>query len=250
MVHESYAIAIDTESSQTAADTPQVPCCPHGCRYFAGDGEVVKNNSPGKSWAILNFVRNETIYRKGARAHFAYKVIEGAVRLSRVFGDGRRQIVNFYMPGDMFGFELLDEYSSSAEAAGECIVMRCPLSCVLHSSTSDANINRQRLELLSKSLSDAERHVAMLGHQSARQRVASFFLAFEQHRPVDVDSAFELELPLGRQDIADYLGLTIETTCRALSELKRRQIIEMPRRRQVVVRDPSHLRAIAEGLAA
>lgn len=248
MVHESYATVTDTDISPASPEPSLIPCCAQGCRYFARDGEALHANSPGKSWAILNFIRNETIYRKGAKAHFAYKVIEGAVRLSRVFGDGRRQIVNFYLPGDMFGFELLEEYSSSAEAAGECIVMRCPLSCVLHSSTSDPNINRQRLELLSKSLSDAERHVAMLGHQSARQRVASFFLAFD-HRQT-LDSAFELELPLGRQDIADYLGLTIETTCRALSELKRRQIIEMPRRRQVVVRNPSHLRAIAEGLAA
>lgn len=248
MVHEA-SVTVNEFDSPQEPDQPLTPCCAQGCRYFSAEMDTpFSGANKGKSWSVLNFARNETIYRKGNKANFAYKVVEGAVRLSRVFGDGRRQIVNFHLPGDMFGFELLKEYSSTAEAVGETVVMRCPLACVLHSSTTDPSINRQRLALLSKSLNDAERHVTMLGHQSARQRVASFFLAFDQRQ--SLDASFELNLPLGRQDIADYLGLTIETTCRALSELKRRQIIDMPKRRQIVVRDPSHLKAIAEGLAA
>jgi len=99
--------------------------------------------------------------------------------------------------------------------------------------------------MLSKSLSAAERHVAMLGHQSAKERVASFFLALEMQRRDD--DQHTLDLPLSRQDIADYLGLTIETTCRALSELKRQGIIDAPSRRRIVIRDLAGLQAIAEG---
>lgn len=221
--------------------------CANGCRYFAAD-EVKFPVTREKNWSVITFARNETIFAKGNKATYAYRVFEGAVRLSRVYADGRRQIVNFYLPNDYFGFELAEEYSTTAEAVGEVVVLRCPRICVLHHSSGDPNINTRRLTMLSNSLRAAERHVAMLGHQNARQRVASFFLSFERQRRLGNDFAFEL--PLGRQDIADYLGLTIETTCRALSDLKRRRVIETPCRRQVVIRDVGGLKAIAEGLAA
>lgn len=220
--------------------------CPGGCRFFSAE----KATSYGKErgWSVVTFARNETIYVKGGKAGFAYRVLEGAVRLSRVYGDGRRQIVNFYLPNEYFGFELTDDYTATAEAVGEVVALRCPRQCVLHHNADDPEINARRLAVLSNCLHSAERHVAMLGHQNARQRVASFFLSFERQKQVNEEYA--LDLPLGRQDIADYLGLTIETTCRALSDLKRRRIIDTPCRRQIVVRDLSCLKAIAEGLAA
>lgn len=221
--------------------------CVNGCRFFSTD-KTKFHTVREKNWSVVTFARNETIFTKGSKAIYAYRVFEGAVRLSRVYADGRRQIVNFYLPNDYFGFELTDEYASTAEAVGEAVVLRCPRVCVLHHNFSDPEINNRRLAMLGNSLFAAERHVAMLGHQNARQRVASFFLSFEKQRRLGNEFAFEL--PLGRQDIADYLGLTIETTCRALSDLKRRRIIETPCRRQVVVRDIGCLKAIAEGLAA
>lgn len=222
-------------------------CCRQGCRFFAAETGAVPSGAE-RNWAIQTFARNETIYAKGDKSAYTFRVLEGAVRLTRVFADGRRQIVNFYLPDEIFGFEFSDVYSATAEAVGEVVAMRCPRACVLYHSATDPDINLRRLAMLGKSLNASERHVAMLGHQSARQRVASFFLTFDRGR--DGDGGFMLDLPLGRQDIADYLGLTIETTCRALSDLKRRQIIDTPRRRQIVVRDANCLKAIAEGLAA
>jgi CRP-like cAMP-binding protein len=220
--------------------------CPDSCRLFDAVSERTTAGRPACGTA-LEFSRNETIYVKGGRAIYAYKVIEGAVRLSRLFADGRRQIVNFHLPGEIFGFEPSDFYFASAEAVGRVVLLRCPRACMMHFCAADPDINHNRLMMLSKSLFSAERHIAMLGHQSARQRIASFFLTFDMSHPCDGEFAFNL--PLGRQDIADYLGLTIETTCRALSDLKRRRIIDTPTRRQVVVRNASILRAIAEGLA-
>jgi CRP-like cAMP-binding protein len=217
--------------------------CARGCRFFHHDAET----EPVEFGIVIRFARNETIYVKGGKAFYAYKVVEGAVRLSRVFADGRRQIVNFHQPGDIFGFETAEEYSSTAEAVSEVAVLRCPRICVMHFSSADPEVNRRRLHMLSRSLNAAERHVAMLGHQSARQRIATFFLTFERY---EVGNGYAVDLPLGRQDIADYLGLTIETTCRAMSDLKRRQIIDTPTRRQIVIRDSVSLTAISEGLAA
>jgi len=219
--------------------------CAKGCRFFMTETCVHKAGME-KLGSVARFARNETIYAKGDEARHSFKVIEGAVRLSRIFADGRRQIVNFFLPDESFGIEFADEYTATAEAVGDVVVLRCPRLCIAQMSQGDPDIAQARLAMLGKSLAAAERHVAMLGHQSAKERVASFFLALENQRRSD-DADHTLDLPLGRQDIADYLGLTIETTCRALSELKRQKIVTTPSRRRIVIRDLEGLRAIAEG---
>ena len=231
-------------SFDSPSDTRRPAACEQGCRFFADSG-CIKRSEMETVGVSLHFARNETIYTKGDEARFSFKVIEGAVRLSRIFADGRRQIVNFFLPDETFGIELSDEYSATAEAVGDVVALRCPRLCISHMTEGDPDISQKRLAMFSRSLAAAERHVAMLGHQSAKERVASFFLALEMQRRTD--NSHILDLPLSRQDIADYLGLTIETTCRALSELKRQNIITTPSRRRIIIRDLGGLQAIAEG---
>jgi len=232
------------ESVPESAAGIRPAACEHGCRFFAEEA-CIKKSQMESAGVVVRFARNDTIYSKGDDARYSYKVIEGAVRLSRIFADGRRQIVNFFLPDENFGIELSDTYSATAEAVGDVVALRCPRLCIAQMTDGDPDIGHKRLAMLSKSLEAAERHVAMLGHQSAKERVASFFMALELQR-ADVDRN-TLDLPLSRQDIADYLGLTIETTCRALSELKRLNIIATPSRRRIVIRDPQGLQEIAEG---
>ena len=143
------------------------------------EAACVRKADMDKVGVTVKFGRNETIYSKGEEARYSYKVIEGAVRLSRIFADGRRQIVNFFLPDETFGIELSEEYTSTAEAVGDVVALRCPRLCIAQLTEGDPDISQKRLAMLSKSLSAAERHVAMLGHQSAKERVASFFLALE-----------------------------------------------------------------------
>jgi CRP-like cAMP-binding protein len=231
-------------TGDSIGETARPAACEHGCRFFT-DESCIKKSDMDAAGVVVRFARNETIYSKSDEARFSYKVIEGAVRLSRIFADGRRQIVNFFLPDETFGIELSDEYSATAEAVGEVLALRCPRLCIAQMTEGDPDISHKRLAMFSKSLAAAERHVAMLGHQSAKERVASFFMALEMQRRND--DQHTLDLPLSRQDIADYLGLTIETTCRALSELKRQNIIATPSRRRIVIRDLPGLTAIAEG---
>jgi len=231
-------------SFDSPGETARPAACEHGCRFFADSG-CIKRSEMDTVGVTLRFARNETIYTKGDEARFSYKVIEGAVRLSRIFADGRRQIVNFFLPDETFGIELSDEYSATAESVGDVVTLRCPRLCISQMTEGDPDISQKRLAMFSRSLAAAERHVAMLGHQSAKERVASFFMALEMQRRTD--NSHTLDLPLSRQDIADYLGLTIETTCRALSELMRLNIITTPSRRRIVIRDMDGLQAIAEG---
>ena len=226
------------------SDSARPAACEHGCRFFA-DAACIKSSDMETAGTTVRFARNATIYSKGDEARYSFKVVEGAVRLSRIFADGRRQIVNFYLPDESFGIELSEEYTATAEAVSDVVALRCPRLCISQMTDGDPDISHKRLAMFSRSLAAAERHVAMLGHQSAKERVASFFMALEmQRRSGDQHT---LDLPLSRQDIADYLGLTIETTCRALSELKRLNIISTPSRRRIVIRDLPGLAAIAEG---
>jgi CRP-like cAMP-binding protein len=239
---------VQRKVAETAMERPgdraRPAACGDGCRFFSEEGCITKSEMD-KFGVVMRFSRNATIFSKGEAARYSYKVIEGAVRLLRIFADGRRQIVNFFLPDETFGIELSDEYSATAEAVGEVVALRCPRLCISQMTEGDPDISQKRLAMFSKSLAAAERHVAMLGHQSAKERVASFFMALEM-QCAGADRQM-LDLPLSRQDIADYLGLTIETTCRALSELKRQAIISTPSRRRILIRNPGGLRAIAEG---
>lgn len=234
-----------TTGFDVPADTAKPAGCENGCRFFMDAGCITKAEMD-KLGATICFARNEIIFSKGDEAKYSYKVIEGAVRLSHIFADGRRQIVNFFLPDETFGIELAAEYTATAEAVGDVVALRCPRLCISQMTEGHPDISQKRLAMFSKSLAAAERHVAMLGHQSAKERVASFFLALEMQQRTD--HSHIVDLPLSRQDIADYLGLTIETTCRALSELKRLNIIATPSRRRIVIRNLEELQVLADGV--
>ena len=191
------------------------------------------------------FGRNQTIFNEGDDARYSYKILEGGVRLCKVRADGRRQIADFLLPGDMFGFEDGDEHSLTAEALGDVVVMRCARNQVERLSDESPDVRRKLMTLLRRELSAAQQHLVMLGRQTAKERVSSFLLLLADRNGAEDGDA--LDLPMGRQDIADYLGLTIETVCRALTDLKRESLIAIPNRHQVVIRRLEALEVVAEG---
>ncbi len=191
------------------------------------------------------FGRNQTIFNEGDDARYSYKILEGGVRLCKVRSDGRRQIADFLLPGDMFGFEEGDEHSLTAEALCDVVVMRCARNQVERLSDESPDVRRKLMTLLRRELSAAQQHLVMLGRQTAKERVSSFLLLLAERNGAEDGEA--LDLPMGRQDIADYLGLTIETVCRALTDLKREGLIAIPNRHQVVIRRLEALEDVAEG---
>lgn len=196
----------------------------------------------------LRFARNQTIFNEGDDACCSYKIVEGGVRLCKVRPDGRRQIAEFLLAGDIFGFENGCAHSMTAEALCDAVVMRYPRHHVERLSEELPGVRHKLMALLRQELSAAQHHLVMLGRQTAKERVASFVLVLAERH--DADDGDMLDLPMGRQDIADYLGLTVETVCRALTEMKREHLIAIPNRRQVAVRDLGALRAVAEGSEA
>ena len=192
--------------------------------------------SPHLAGIPVAYDRNAEIYGEGEEADYVYRVISGAVRTYKVLNDGRRQINAFYLPDDFFGLELGEEHTWSAEAIVASNVIMVKRSLVLSASERDGEVARQLWSMTAGELNGARNH-ALLLIKSAQERVAAFLLEMSRR----LAGADAVELPMGRQDIADYLGLTIETVSRTLTQLENTHAIELIASRQIMLRNRSAL---------
>jgi CRP-like cAMP-binding protein len=182
------------------------------------------------------YYRNEEIYGEGEPVEYLYKVLSGTVRAYKLLSDGRRQINGFYLVGDVFGFELNPEHCSSAEALTDCTILMVKRSAVLKSAERDREVAWGLLNLATVELKRSRNHGLLL-IKSAQERIAAFLLEMADRMAAEG----AVDLPMSRQDIADYLGLTIETVSRTLTQLVQSSTIELLASRQIVLRDHSAL---------
>jgi CRP-like cAMP-binding protein len=186
--------------------------------------------------APMSFGRNAEIYGEGEPADYLYKVVRGTVRTYKVLADGRRQIGAFYMAGDVFGLEMGDEHTFSAEAISDAKVLVIKRSALVALAERDNEVARQLWALTGRELSKVQDHIMLL-IKTAQERVVGFLLEMAER----ATNNGALELPMSRQDIADYLGLTIETVSRTLTILENTAAIELPTSRRIVLRNRSAL---------
>ncbi|HXD44269.1 MAG TPA: helix-turn-helix domain-containing protein [Pseudolabrys sp.] len=186
--------------------------------------------------APMPFGRNAEIYGENEPAEYIYKVISGTVRTYKVLNDGRRQIGAFYLPGDMFGLEIGDEHSFSAEAIVDSKVLVIKRSSVVGLAARDTDVARQLWAMTAAELQRAQDHIMLL-IKTAQERVAGFLLEMAKRSA----AVTEVDLPMSRQDIADYLGLTIETVSRTLTQLEKGAAIAVPTSRRIVLRNRAAL---------
>ena len=182
--------------------------------------------------APIHFDRNVEIYGEDEPAEYFYQVVRGAVRTYKVLHDGRRQIGAFLLPGDVFGLEAGSAHGFSAEAVVASTIRVAKRSGMIALAARDSNIAAELWASTAKSLRGAQEHMLLLGRKNAEERVASFLLAMAG--PATTDQI--VELPMSRQDIADYLGLTIETVSRTLTQLEGKAAIELPSSRRIVLK--------------
>ena len=185
---------------------------------------------------VMPFARNAEIYGENEPADYLYKVVSGAVRTYKVLVDGRRQIGAFHLPCDVFGFETGEEHTFSAEAISDCKIAVVKRSAIMAVAARDNEVARQMWEITGRELRRVQEHVLLLV-KSAQERVATFLLEMANRAA----SGAAVELAMSRQDIADYLGLTIETVSRTLSHLEKTAAIEVPTSRHIVLRNQSAL---------
>jgi CRP-like cAMP-binding protein len=186
--------------------------------------------------AQIPFARNAEIYGEGEPAEYVYKLVHGTVRTSKILADGRRQIGAFYLPGDVFGLEAGDEHAFSAEAISEVRVIVARRSAILIRAARDSSVAQELLSATAHELRRMQEHLLLL-IKSAEERVAGFLLEMAaRSRSLQV-----VELPMSRQDIADYLGLTIETVSRTFTQLESSCAIAVPTARRIELRNRSAL---------
>jgi CRP-like cAMP-binding protein len=180
------------------------------------------------------------LFRQGDDATRIYELIDGEVMLYKLLPDGRRQVVELIGPGDIFGVSAIPIYECSAETlmAGRAVVYD---RAVVERSPDLFRLLSARLQVQFCAMHE---HAVLLGRKSALERVASFVMKCVPGRggygcpgPRGGDNSINVRLGMTRQEIADYLGLTIETVSRAFSELRRRGIVTIDRQEQVLVND-------------
>jgi CRP/FNR family transcriptional regulator, nitrogen fixation regulation protein len=190
----------------------------------------------GLMGALMRFARNAEIYAEEDPAEYLYQVVSGAVRVYRMLDDGRRQISAFYLPGDIFGVEAGEVHVSSAEAVCDAQVLVAKRSAVMARADHERELSRQLWALTVCELQRIHQH-SMLLIKSAEERVAGFLLEMAARSSAGVT----VDLPMCRQDIADYLGLTIETVSRTFTQLVQSKTIALESSRRVMFRNRAAL---------
>jgi CRP/FNR family nitrogen fixation transcriptional regulator len=189
----------------------------------------------------MAYAKGEEIFGQDEEADLIHAVASGAVRTTRFLSDGRRQIGNFYYPGDLIGLETGPVHRFCAEALTDCVVIVVKRSA-LRAFAGDGDLDRAIWEATRRELERTQEHLLVLGRKTACEKVASFLLDVAQRG----DDAHAVTLPMGRQDMADYLGLTIETVSRMVTQLQSSSIVEFQDSRRFQVKRWDALERLAE----
>jgi CRP/FNR family transcriptional regulator, nitrogen fixation regulation protein len=193
------------------------------------------------SGVARSLTRGEELFAEGDASDFFYKVVSGTIRTYKLLSDGRRQIDEFHLAGDIFGLEPGDQHRFSAEAVEEASVIMFRRRRFALIAQEDPSLGDQVMTSLMRNLERAHDHMLLLGRKSAQERIATFLLDMSKR----IAKGDSFDLPMQRSDIADHLGLTIETVSRTLTQFARDGLIKLAAAsRSVVLCDKSALRRL------
>ncbi len=190
---------------------------------------------------------NSTIFSESEDAQFVYSVISGVVRISRSSDSGRRQVLAFMLPGDLFGLPEDGVYVNSAETVCPASLYRLPWRHLREMMLHEPEMQLNLLVRVAFDLRQAQRRIMILGQQNLSQRLASFLIDFIQHRNFYDERRRRLALPLTRFDLGDYLGSAPETVARAFAKLEKAGVIRRISPRLIEISNIESLRQIVRG---
>jgi CRP/FNR family transcriptional regulator len=211
-----------------------------------GRPEPCKTNSLLEEGNIRHLAPHEHAFFEGDTESHIYRIEAGLMRLYRLLADGRRQIIAFRSAGDVIGIGSHGKQFCSAEAVTTVTLRSLPLSVAHRRIREEPLFQSEYVNLLANELAEARQQLAMLNKRSASERVAAF-IADHSRRSRHAD---RVELQLSRNDIADFLGLTIETVSRTLTRLRNQHVIETPLAQSIVIIDFNRLEDLAQGNCA
>jgi CRP/FNR family transcriptional regulator len=175
----------------------------------------------------VHFRPGRTIFSEGELASSVYGLSQGVVRLYKLLPDGRRQILAFALPGDFLGMPLARRHSFSADAIGDVALCRFSRDELTNFIQSSYNMMRLLIEFEARELEMAQDHLLLLGNGSAEEKVAIFLVSWRNRLARLSVFSETVPLPMRRQDIADFLGLKLETVSRMLARLEQRNVIRL-----------------------
>ncbi len=220
------------------------PAVPAGVLGFAPEQGAARHLAAIGS--LRTVPAGHTLFSEGEEARGIYEVTHGTVRLCKLLPDGRRQIVGFLSAGQILGLAPEGLYVFTAEAITPVKTRHYPRATLERLIDDVPGFARRLLAVASHELQTAQEQMLLLGRKSAAERVASFLLQIADRSD---DGSEEVEIPMTRIDIADYLGLTIETVSRTLSKLRQDRLIALTRSNRVKIRDRDELEQLAAGAA-
>ena len=216
--------------SGIAATTARRPASPDALDVLEQFGTTVR------------FEREHEIYAQAGEAEYCWRVVSGCVRTVKLMEDGRRAVGEFLLAGDYFGFDDIGSYDLAAEAVTDLVLRRYPRRMVELLAERHPGLAQRLRTMALSNLRTAHDRALSLGRKTAVERIASFVLEMDRRSPPHDGPV--LELPMCRTDIADHLGLTVETVCRTLACLKREGLVAITRT-GVELRSREDLRAVA-----
>ena len=222
------APAIPATKVFPAPRTPVAPTIDHFSVIASFSGVVATEYS---------YRKDEEIYGEGEPCEYVYQVICGAVRTYKLLNDGRRQIGAFHLPGDVFGLDAGSTHRLTAEAIADTTVRLVKRRSLEAAAGSNVQVAHNLWTMTASDLRHAEDHMLLLGRKTATEKVATFLLEMDRR----LAKAGMMALPMCRRDIGDYLGLTLETVSRTLSQLSDQGILMFSSARQIVLRNRQRL---------
>lgn len=194
------------------------------------------------------FDAHQTIFREAETAEYVFNVTAGTVKLYKLLPDGRRQITGFLFAGDFLGLALNETYTYTAEAINPVAACRFPRKRLEHLFDDYPQLEKRMLGMAVDELAAAQDQMLLLGRKTAREKVASFLMMLSRRQISRGQDDNPIAVSMSRADIADYLGLTIETVSRTLTQLKKAGVLVLPDNSHVDVVEMDRLEELADGL--
>jgi CRP/FNR family transcriptional regulator len=195
----------------------------------------------------VSLEKGESLFFEGDKSTYVYNVIDGFLRLSRHGQDGRRQVMGFLSTGDYIGHTGLGHYKLTAEALSDVKVCRFKRNDLEKVLESYPQFEKQFHHLTAGLLDDMLDLIFTIGRKNALERVASFLMYQIDRKSISDELPGSLWLPMTRSDIADFLGLTLETVSRSFSKLKKAGVISIEQAHTINILERSRLIDLSEG---
>ena len=206
--------------------------------------DLVANLAGGK---VRTIAAKEHLFCEGDRATHVYRVEIGHVCIYRVLADGRRQVIDFAYPGDFIGLGALGEHATNAQAVSFTQLRSFPMAALQELARGNIGIGLKLYEAVSEELQAARDLLMTVCQRTASERLAGFLLALSRRNQRRGERASEIVLPMTRTDIADFLGLSIETVSRTFTKFRLDGLIDLEQCILVTIRDIEALKHTASG---